>query len=253
VDPGWLGAIAQRFAANPNEACVTGFVLPRELETQAQVRLEQYYGGFGPRLLQPVSHRLKERPRGILPRPALIVEMDAAGNSLCTFSLYAAGALGMGANMAFRAAAVREVGGFDETLGVGMPSRGGEDLSMFVQLAWRGHSLGFEPAALVHHTHRRDDHSLRSQLEGYGKGFTAMLIALAAQEPRHLGAMLATVPRATRSLGASYWRKLKSSVPDGELEDESGIAGLARLELWGMACGPRAYWRSRRLAKGHRS
>ena len=79
VDPRWLRVIAQRFAAHPEEACVTGLVLPRELETPAQVRLEHYFGGFGPRLLSPVSHRLKARPRGILPRAAPVLELDAAG------------------------------------------------------------------------------------------------------------------------------------------------------------------------------
>jgi len=251
VDPAWLRAIAQRFAAHPEEACVTGFVLPRELETPAQLRLEQYYGGFGPRLLAPVSHRLEPRGPGILPRPALIVELDEAERPLRTFSLYAAGSLGTGANMAFRAAALREVGGFDETLGTGMPSSGGDDLSMFVQLAWRGYSIGFEPAALVHHTHRRDDGSLRGQLEANGLGFTAMLVALAAQDRSHLGAMLATVPRAVRSLGLSYWQKLRpGSSKEQEVEDRSTIAGLARVELSGMARGPAAYWRSRRLVKG---
>lgn len=249
VDPAWLRAIAERFAAHPEEACVAGFVLPRELETPAQLRLEQYYGGFGPRLLRPVSYRLDPRARGILPRPALAVELDAAGRPLRRFSLYAAGTFGTGANMAFRAAALREAGGFDEALGTGTPTGGGEDLSMFVQLAWRGYSLGFEPAALVHHTHRRDDASLRGQLEANGLGFTAMLVALAAQDRRHLGAMLATVPRATRSLGSSYWQKLTSGAPDREGEDASEISGLARVELSGMARGPFAYWRSRRRSK----
>ncbi len=53
VDPGWLLAIATRLTEHPEEACVNGLALPRELETSAQVALEEYYGGFGPRSFDP--------------------------------------------------------------------------------------------------------------------------------------------------------------------------------------------------------
>jgi Glycosyl transferase family 2 len=249
VDAGWLRTIAARFAAHPDEVCVTGLVLPRELETPAQIRLEQYYGGLGPRIYQPVSHRLA--PSSRLPRmlgPASIEERDEQGRLLRTFSLYAAGALGTGGNMAFRTTVLRQAGGFDRSLGTGTPAMGGEELSMFAQLAWRGHALGFEPAALVHHAHYRDDESLRRQLEGCGVGFGAMAMALAADDPRHLGGMVATLPRAFRSLGLAYWRKLRTAPVEGT-EEASSVPSLARVELRGMARAPLAYWRSRRMAK----
>ena len=59
VDPGWLTAFARRFSAHPEEVGVGGLILPKELETQAQITLEEYYGSMGPRILQPVSHRLE--------------------------------------------------------------------------------------------------------------------------------------------------------------------------------------------------
>ena len=61
VDPNWLTAIVARMLAHPDEAAVTGLSIPTELETPAQVALENYYGGFGPRLFEPVSNRLANR------------------------------------------------------------------------------------------------------------------------------------------------------------------------------------------------
>lgn len=241
VDPGWLLAIALRLRDHPEEVCVTGPVIPRELETPAQVALEEYYGGFGPRSFEPVSHQLRWQPglRTAL-RPATVDALAADGGLLGSFSLYATGSFGIGANMSFRTRVLRELGGFSLALGPGTPSRGGEDLEVFARLAWRGHRVGFEPAALAHHTHRRDEASLERQIEGYGVGYGALLTALALRDPRHLGRMLATAYRAVRVMSAGYRNKL-----DASRQPNPRTRELARLELRGMAIGPFLYLRSR--------
>jgi cellulose synthase/poly-beta-1,6-N-acetylglucosamine synthase-like glycosyltransferase len=254
VDPAWLLAIGLRLQAHPEEACVTGLALPYELETPAQVALEEYYGGFGPRTFEAVSHTLRLPPgAGARLQPATVDAVGDDGRVRRSFSLYAAGSFGPGANMAFRAEALRELGGFDVALGAGTPARGGEDLVMFARLAWRGYSVGFEPAALVHHTHRRGDEELRRQIEGYGVGWGALLLATVLEDPRHVGRMLGTVPRGARALSSSYRRKLRSRhseqpVSSEQPEHEPGTrtSELARLELRGIAAGPSAYLRSRR-------
>ena len=154
------------------------------------------------------------------------------------------------------------LGGFDLALGAGTPCRGGEDLVMFARLAWRGYSVGFEPAALVHHTHRRGRTELRRQIEGYGVGWGALLLASILEDPRHLGRMLGTVPRGARALSSSYRRKLRSRHADGKppaaTSGATAIAAqatartseLAKLELRGIAAGPSAYLRSRRRWSG---
>lgn len=240
VDPGWLLAIATRLAEHPEEACVNGLALPRELETCAQVALEEYYGGFGPRSFEPVSHRMRA-PRGSsLVAPATVDAIDDGGRVLRSFSLYAAGSFGAGANMAFRSGTLRELGGFDLALGAGTDARGGEDLMTFARLAWRGYSIGFEPAAIVHHTHRRDEASLERQIYGYGLGYTALLTALVLDDPRHLGRMLGTAGRAVRVMTAGYRDKLDAGAQPNRRTRE-----LARMELRGMAAGPLVYLRSR--------
>ena len=240
VDPGWLLAIGHRLTEHPEEAGVAGLALPRELETSAQVAVEEYYGGFGPRLYEPVSHRM-QAPRDCSPlRPATVDAIGDDGRVRGSFSLYAAGSFGTGANMAFRARMLRELGGFDLALGAGTEARGGEDLVMFARLAWRGYGVGFEPAALVHHTHRRDAGSLERQIEGYGVGYGALLTALVLEDPRHLGRMLATARRAVRVMTAGYRDKL-----DARSQPNPRTRELARMELRGMAAGPLVYLRSR--------
>lgn len=251
VDPAWLMALGLRFRAHPEEASVSGLTLPRELETPAQIALEEYYGGFGLRTFASVSHRLRDGPghrRGLSPATVDAIGEDAQPHR--SFSLYAAGSFGHGANMAVRRQALLDLGGFDLALGAGTPTCGGEDLAMFARLIWRGSSVGFEPAAVVHHTHRRDDEGLRRQIEGYGVGWGAMLMALALEDPRHLGCMLGTVPRGARALTGNYRAKLRTRHPEPGPAPEQpvgpGTHELARLEMRGIAISPGRYLRSRR-------
>lgn len=60
-----------------------------------------------------------------------------------------------GANMAFRRKVLREVGPFDECLGVGTPSGSGEDIEMCGRAAGRGWAGAYHPAPTVRHHHGR--------------------------------------------------------------------------------------------------
>ncbi len=250
VDPGWLTAFARRFAEHPQEVGVGGLTLPKELETEAQIRLEEYYGSMGPRIMEPVSHRL-ERPRGRgLFRKAIVSERNDEGEVLNTFSLYSPTRFGGGVNMAFRTETLRTEGGFDVLLGPGTPTHGGEDIVLWMRLAWRGYSLGFEPAALAFHVHRRNDQQLQGQISDNGVGFAATMVAIVSDDPRHLGALVAAAPDVLSALGRSFWKKLQTKTPrQTEFVATSSISDLARVELRGMLKGPAAYLRSRRRAR----
>jgi glycosyltransferase involved in cell wall biosynthesis len=63
---------------------------------------------------------------------------------------YRAGGIG-GGNLVFRARAFRELGGFDEVLGVGAPLRGGEDVDNVYRLLRRGHGVLVLPEPAVLH------------------------------------------------------------------------------------------------------
>lgn len=246
VDPMWLRAIGSRLRAHPDEAGVCGLVLPRNLETSAQVRLETYRGGFGPRGLQAFAHRLERLPSRIPLRMPRVSAVDASGLTVRTFPLYQVGQYGVGANMAFRAAVLREAGGFDARLGAGTPACGGEDIELFVRLVWSGACLSFEPAAIVFHEHRRSESALATQMRQYGIGFTAALTALVVTQPRHIFAMAATgsatITRLAMPRGPNHRRGDPRGRPRGSPTGRS--EQLRQLEFRGRLRGPDAFLRS---------
>jgi hypothetical protein len=152
-------------------------------------------------------------------------------------SLYEMGEFGQGSNMSFRADALRARGGFDEALGTGTPTHGGEDLTMLVELLMTGHRLAYEPGAIIHHSHRETMEELERQLHGYGIGFTAMLTGLAIRNPWHFVGLAGVIPAYLRTLRHPAEGK-QSNRPDDYPQS------LSRAELRGMLGGPAAYLRS---------
>jgi GT2 family glycosyltransferase len=229
ADRCWLRALGERFARQPDISAVTGLVVPLELETSAQVLFEQsgrgLDRGFAPLTFERVGHfRVRREVSG------------CAGGSVQ--SLYMTGELGLGSNMAFRSSVLRTAGGFDEALGTGTPTRGGEDLAMFVELLTAGHRLAYEPSAVIQHSHRATFAELERQIHGYGIGFTAMLTAVAMRDPRHVLGLAAVFPAWLRSLSDG------SSAKNVHRPNDYPQA-LARAELRGLLTGPFAYLRSR--------
>jgi cellulose synthase/poly-beta-1,6-N-acetylglucosamine synthase-like glycosyltransferase len=149
----WLRAIAKAFA-KPEVMAVTGLIAPMELETPAQIYFEYTYGG-----MSKGFRRWEVRKSGLKKKQVLWS---------CSF--------GAGANMAFRRQLFEAIGLFDVALDVGTPSRGGGDLEFFHRVVARGHTLVYEPAAMVWHLHRRDFAALRRQLYDNGSGFGAYLL-----------------------------------------------------------------------------
>ncbi|MGR7024981.1 glycosyltransferase [Geodermatophilus sp. URMC 62] len=237
VDRGWTRALAERFVTEPELDGIGGLVLPSELETPAQEVFERHSGGTD-KILQPETFSL-ERPGAGPWHPARYrVLVRRAGDVVRTHSLYQLGTF-MGANMAFRTAALRAQGPFDEALGTGTPSRGGEDVDMVVRMLASGRSLGYEPGAVTSHVHRRSDAELARQMSGYGTGFTALLTALVVRDPRHLvGLVAAAVPVLRARLGRRD--------PEVTTLLEGLPPELGRLRVRGMLAGPRAYLGARR-------
>ncbi len=234
ADPRWLSALAAPFAADPGLGCVTGLILPARLTTPAQILLESHGGfakGFAPRLYDPA-------------RPP-------ADEPLFPFT---AGSFGSGANMAFRASALRRAGGFDPATGTGTPAKGGDDLYAFVAVLAAGHRLRYTPDALVWHHHRETWQDLRNQAYGYGAGLTAYLTATLVRRPALLPALLARLPRGLAHARTMTAERGAGDEP-GRAPGEHGTAqhpwpaSLSRLERRGMLYGPVGYLRAR-LSRG---
>ncbi|MEU1864484.1 glycosyltransferase [Streptomyces gardneri] len=219
VDPLWLTALAAPFLADPGTGCVTGLIVPAELDTEAQVALERH-GAFA---------------KGYAPRTWSLRAPPA--DPLFPFT---AGRFGSGANMAFRTDLLHDLGGFDPATGVGTPAHGGDDLLSFFRVLAHGRSLAYEPAAIVWHRHRRTPEALDAQAFGYGAGFGAYLAGALVHEPRMLPALLRRLPGGVRYVIA---RNRERAGPS------AGPTRLARLELRGLLYGPYGYLLSRRIER----
>jgi len=147
VDRGWIKALAQVFAENPEVQAVTGLVVPYELETEAQVLFEAQ-GGFGKGFEQKWY-----RANSTKPMP---------------WQLLGTGNFGTGANMAYRCSVFDEIGYFDPALDVGTVTQGAGDLEMFYRILKSGNTLVYEPRAIIRHRHRRTYEQLRKQLLNNG-------------------------------------------------------------------------------------
>jgi O-antigen biosynthesis protein len=222
VDRGWVRTIAATFEQEPHAMCVTGLVIPDEIETEAQ-RLFEVYGGFG---------------RGFA---RWVYRVDADAREAVARSYGGTGRFGTGANMALRRSFFEREGLFDPALDVGTPTNGGGDLEIFFRVLKAGHALVYEPAALVRHRHRREYAALRTQLANNGIGFYAYLVRTAQAYPEERGAVIRL------GLWWMWWwharRLLHSLTRRSSLPRDLIIA-----ELKGSFAGLRRYQRSRRHA-----
>ena len=222
VDRFWLLEMVKGFSMADNVGCVTGLIIPVELETEAQLWIEQYSGfskGFKRRVFNLDTHRA----------PGMLYP-------------YTAGVFGSGASMAFTRRALSEIGGFDSALGAGTVALGGDDLDAFFQVVTKGYSLVYEPAAILRHSHRREYAGLQRQAYGYGVGLTAYLTKTVMNEPQRLLELLIAFPSGIAHI-------LSPTSPKNNRKQADYPRELNWLERKGMLHGPIAYWRSRRMTK----
>lgn len=153
VHPDWLEWLLRGFVS-PEVQCVTGLILPGELDTPAQVVFEKVLGGYG-RGYQRVTFD-----------QTFFASLLRYGSPVWF--------VGGGGNMALRREAFDRVGGFDERLGAGAAGCS-EDSELWYRLLARGWHCRYEPAAVVFHHHRREGGDLRSQSSAYMEGHLAAL------------------------------------------------------------------------------
>jgi GT2 family glycosyltransferase len=214
VDRRWLGEIAASFARHEEAACVTGLIVPAELDAVTQAWMEAL-GRFGKGFARRVFTLEDGRSGPLHP--------------------YGAGSFGSGANMAFRTSFLREIGGFDPAMGAGASSRGGDDLAAFFRVIAAGKALVYEPAAVVWHRYEGEDlASLRRRAFGYGAGLTAYLTSVVVEEPVRLLDLVRLAPAGLR------WSGGRTSPRRAAIE-----LGYPSKLLWverrGMAYGPLGY------------
>lgn len=217
VDPAWIPSIRSAFAASSKVTCVTGLILPLELETPAQLLDERF-----------ASYAKGYRRR--------TYSIEAPPEDQPLFP-YAAGHFASGANMAFRTDALRSLGGFDPVLSTGTPSRGGEDLDVCVRILNAGGHLTYEPRAIAWHSHPDTYEQVRRQVFDYGAGLGAMLTKHLVTGPDRWQ-ILRRVPKGIRYYVRPDSRK-------NEIRGSDFPRELVRRERFGLLYGPLAYASSR--------
>jgi GT2 family glycosyltransferase len=214
-EPGWLGRLSANFR-DPRVMCVTGLVLPLELETEAQEwfeRCSSFVCGFERRVFD--------------------AGLDSPLN---------VGRIGAGASMALRREIVEKIGWFDEALDAGTPAKSGGDHELFIRILAYGFKIVYEPRAVSWHRHRRSWKELRQALHGYGVG----LYALLAHE-LFVEGELGVFRRAWTWFRRRHLPELTRSI----LRRPGAIPpSLLLSELTGCMWGPVAYlWSRRRAAR----
>jgi GT2 family glycosyltransferase len=220
VDPLWVDGLMRGFLSAPDVGCVTGLVCTAAITTAAEAYFDARTSSWSSRV-QPERFDMTDHRRD---------------SSLYPFS---AGIYGTGANVGFRRDVLTIVGPFDEALGAGTPTRGGEDLDMFVRILLAGRAIVYQPAAVVWHHHRADETALLGQMFGYGTGFTAYLTkCLLARETR--SQVLRRIPQ-----GVARLAQIRRDTRERMTSDVGAPRGALTRELAGLAAGPWIYLRSR--------
>jgi GT2 family glycosyltransferase len=224
VDPGWIQGLLRGFGRAPDVGCVTGLVATADIAGAA----EEYFDA------RAASWSTRCEP--------LLFALDGPGSEDPLFP-YSPGIFGTGANLAFDRELLLGLGAFDEALGAGTRTRGGEDLDIFVRVLRSGRSMAYEPAALVWHHHRADREALLGQMFGYGTGLSAFLTKCLLQRDTRRE-LLGRVPLGLRRMAA-----IRSTTQERLTEPAAAPRGALLREFLGFGAGPLLYLQARRALR----
>jgi glycosyltransferase involved in cell wall biosynthesis len=181
-DSDWLSAIAGAFL-EPEVKAVTGFVAPAVLETGSQVIYETAFNSLRQRFKRRFINRNRLSDRGFLETPGVrkwhLNRRLIWRSQFTPAELLQADLMGNGMNMAFRREVFDSVGLFNEALSLDTPYGGSGDIDMLHRVVAQGHTLLYEPAALVWYVPPQDEAALRKAAFDRGRAFGAYLSACA--------------------------------------------------------------------------
>lgn len=159
------------------------------------------------------------------------------------FILAGFGAVGIGANMAFRRSAFTFWPGFDERLGSGGVLYAAEEYHAFLELIRRGKRVVYTPHAVVRHPYAPGaGEDLRRRYLSSCRGVGAYLAYLLAEYPEHTVETLGYAAR--RLLGGPSVRN------DAKVVRPEGVTAWST--AWALCSGPVVYWREGRKAPAFR-
>jgi GT2 family glycosyltransferase len=144
VDREWLTYLVENYKEE-RVACCTGRMLSNRSDESSRVFEEA------------MSFDRGERRRVFSPKDigihSILRAMPAIGNKRLFDRTPVPWAIGRGF-CSFRKSIFDEVGYFDERLGAGTPTLGGEEVDMFYRVLKAGYFIVYEPRAVIYHDHR---------------------------------------------------------------------------------------------------
>jgi GT2 family glycosyltransferase len=224
VDARWIEGLLKGFRSAADVGCVTGLVATAEISGAAEEYFDARAASWSTRC------------------EAQRFDLDGSASDDALYP-YSPGIFGTGANLAFDRAMLLRLGGFDEALGAGTRTRGGEDLDIFVRVLRAGRALVYEPAALVWHHHRADRDALLSQMFGYGTGLSAFITKCLLQRDTRRE-VLGRIP-----LGVRRMAGIRTQTRDRLADPVGAPRGAMLREFLGFGAGPVLYLRARRAAR----
>lgn len=214
VAEGWLDRLIEPFE-DKTVMCVTGLVLPKDLNNYSAELFEDY-GGLG-RGFKPIKYDQSFLQRRLRSAPTWEI--------------------GGTASAAFRGTIFKDVriGPFREDLGPGVPSGVGEDTYMFYKILKAGYSCFYQPGSVAYHSHRQDMAALRKQLFNYSKGHVAYHLVTLFNDKDWL-----TLPYLLIYLPRMLWWRFRQTRKKYSFYPVK----LLLLESWGYLNGPWSLYRS---------
>jgi GT2 family glycosyltransferase len=209
----WIETALRAFERAPKVACVTGRILPLAVDTPPKQLFDQF-AAFD---------------KGSEPRVFSLAETRAVD----PLFPYVVGQVGSGANIFIRREIAVALGGFDPVLGPGTPTRGGEDLDLFIRVTQKGLAIVYDPVVIVRHDHPGSLDQLREHAYSYGIGLTAMLAKQLIHGPNR-GELIRSIPAGMRYGLDPNSRKNVAKTREYPKR-------LDVLERSGMCVGPAAY------------
>ena len=206
VHKDWAYRIWKTFDSNQNLFGVTGLVLPKELDTPAQLIFE----------------KSRTFNRGYVD-----LEFGAVYWKKTLSKGPPVWKIGAGANMAFKKEIFESVGDFDVKLGAGA-SGCSEDSEMWFRILNKGYELAYCPRAIVFHKHRKTMAELKSLAFQYMKGHIVAALVQQQQNPKagYRKYIYITLPRYYLSKILRKWKNINQTLPDIWIEISGIKAGL---------------------------
>ncbi|WP_051808057.1 glycosyltransferase family 2 protein [Actinoplanes subtropicus] len=227
VDRLWIHGLLRGFQRRADVGCVTGLVCTAAVSNGPEAYFDARLANWSTRC----------RPQ--------FFDLSANGRHGALYP-FSAGIFGTGASFAFDRELLARVGGFDEALGAGTLTRGGEDLDIFVRVLFGGGAIAYEPAAVVWHHHRATEESLLKQMYGYGTGLTAYLTKLVLDRSTRTH-LLRRAPAGVRQIV-----RIRNQTHERLGPAVAPPAGAMRREFTGFLAGPLLYLRARRALRNPR-